>query len=572
MQRKVKYAALLVLVFVPFIVWAAKKSITSYMWDSNIQVTTASAPFTEENSIAENVGDAVTVTTDPDNPANPMISLGNSSNDTCGAIWLGGTGTTNVTCPENKCPFGGGFRTYFEFRITGEDSSSGSTDRGDGFTFAFINGSNNDKTRSGGPASGSMGEMMCYAGSDATVNQLGLRYPKMAVEFDLYPNTGTMDTNGCYGGRQDSSSHNNHIALMFWGDNTSGNCPNNNSHLRISYDDNIHGIPSAGSATTPQNTASGSSAYYYRTKTSGANNWLEDNAWHRARVEVQRDAATNTYNVKTWVDCETCVGNTSTCTACTSTEIDNYFKDVLNQYYNASSPRAGSVLPKIQQTLKLSSGLPSFDNVLYGFTVATGGATQTIQIRNMQTYFLPSVACSVTLSPLSASFAIGGGTDSIALTASSNCPWAAVSNDSWITVTSGDGGTGSGTVTYSVAANSGGSRTGTITIGDQTFIVTQTGCTYVVATHACYRSSDRRIYVNANVTGGTPSDVSWTLDGVDQGSLDYISGTLWGGTRSGCGLSNADRTGTVSVGTHTVTVTATGSCATGSDSAQVTRP
>ena len=413
---------------------------------------------------------------------------------------------------------------------------------------------------------------MGYAGSDATVNQLGLRYPKMAVEFDLYPNTGTMDTNGCYGGRQDSSSHNNHIALMFWGDNTSGNCPNNNSHLRISYDDNIHGIPSAGSATTPQNTASGSSAYYYRTKTSGANNWLEDNAWHRARVEVLRDAATNTYNVKTWVDCETCVGNTSTCTACTSTEIDNYFKDVLNQYYDAASPRAGSVAPKIQKTVTLSSGLPSFDTVLYGFTVATGGATQTIQIRNMQTYFLPSVACSVTLSPLSASFAIGGGTDSIALTTSSNCPWAAVSNDSWITVTSGDGGTGSGTVTYSVAANSGGSRTGTITIGDQTFIVTQTGCTYVVATHACYRSSDRRIYVNANVTGGTPSDVSWTLDGVDQGSLDYISGTLWGGTRSGCGLSNADRTGTVSVGTHTVTVTATGSCATGSDSAQVTRP
>lgn len=403
MRRKIKYTALLVLVFMPFIVWAAQKTITTYMWDSNIQVIDATKPFTEGSSIVENIGNAVTVTTDPDNPANPMVTLGNSTKDTCGAIWLGGAGTTNVTCTANKCPFGGGFRTYFEFRMTEEDSSGGSEDKGDGFTFAFINGSNNKSSSRGGPPEGSMGttgmgELMCYAGSGNTTR--GLDFPKMAVEFDLYPNTRDEDRGGCYSGRQDypaggsdsSWQHNNHIALMYWGDDTSGNCPNNGGNPRTSYDDNIHGDG------TPENAASGSSGYYYRQKPSrDAKNWLEDNKWHHARIEVLRNAITNTYNVKAWVDCESCSGNTSTCTPCTSPEIDNYFKDVLNQYYNASSPRADSVPPKIQKTVTLSSGLDSFDTVLYGFTIATGGATQNIQIRNLKTYFLPSSTCVLTI-------------------------------------------------------------------------------------------------------------------------------------------------------------------------------
>ncbi|NLD82117.1 MAG: hypothetical protein GX642_13250 [Smithella sp.] len=478
MRRKIKYAALLVLLFIPFIVWAAQKTINTYMWDSNIQVIggNATKSFTDGSSIVENTDAAVTVTTDPDNPANPMVTLGNSTSNTCGAIWLGGEGTTNVTCIDNQCPFGGGFRTYFEFRITDTDNSRRSQSKGEGFTFAFINGANNDKNRRGGNPQEAvyMAELLCYAGSDNTLNERGLDYPKMAVEFDLYPNTGTMNTNGCYGGRQDSSSHNNHIALMFWGDDTGGTCPNNNSDLRISYDDNIHGIPSAGSAITPQNTPSGSSGYYYRTKVSGENNWLEDNFWHSARIEVLRDATTHTYNVKAWVDCESCTGSTSTCTACTSTEIDNYFKDVLQQYYNTSSPRTGSVAPKIQNTVTLSSSLPSFEKILYGFTVATSNNTQTIQIRNLKTHFL---VCGFTLDPMDAHFNWWRDSGNINVQESSGCPWTATSNHYWITIISGGSGTGNGTipVSYSVDYLWVGTRTGTITIGDKTFKVTQTG-------------------------------------------------------------------------------------------------
>jgi hypothetical protein len=51
-----------------------------------------------------------------------------------------------------------------------------------------------------------------------------------------------------------------------------------------------------------------------------------------------------------------------------------------------------------------------------------------------------------------------------------------VSNATFITVTAGASGTGSGTVSYSVAANTATtSRTGTLTIAGQTFTVTQAG-------------------------------------------------------------------------------------------------
>jgi Putative binding domain, N-terminal len=56
------------------------------------------------------------------------------------------------------------------------------------------------------------------------------------------------------------------------------------------------------------------------------------------------------------------------------------------------------------------------------------------------------------------------------------CDWTAVSNDSWITITSGQSGTGNGVVDYSVAANQNAQgRTGTMLIAAQTFTVMQSG-------------------------------------------------------------------------------------------------
>jgi hypothetical protein len=78
-------------------------------------------------------------------------------------------------------------------------------------------------------------------------------------------------------------------------------------------------------------------------------------------------------------------------------------------------------------------------------------------------------------------FSAAGGPGSITITAAtSDCSWwQMASNNDWISITSGYSGTGSATVTYSVAANTTGShRKGTITIEGQTFTVRQAGPTF----------------------------------------------------------------------------------------------
>ena len=61
----------------------------------------------------------------------------------------------------------------------------------------------------------------------------------------------------------------------------------------------------------------------------------------------------------------------------------------------------------------------------------------------------------------------GGGTATVNVTATAGCAWTAVSNDAFITVTSGASGTGNGAVGISVAANTGPFRSGTLTIAGQ---------------------------------------------------------------------------------------------------------
>lgn len=87
-----------------------------------------------------------------------------------------------------------------------------------------------------------------------------------------------------------------------------------------------------------------------------------------------------------------------------------------------------------------------------------------------------SSACTVSLSASSATFHSPGGTGTLFITTGSGCTWTATSSSSWIVITGGSGGTGSGTITYQVSANAtSATRTGNLTIGNATFQVTQEG-------------------------------------------------------------------------------------------------
>ena len=85
-------------------------------------------------------------------------------------------------------------------------------------------------------------------------------------------------------------------------------------------------------------------------------------------------------------------------------------------------------------------------------------------------------ACTYSITPTSVSFDSSGGSGSVSVGTASGCSWTATSNASWITITTNGSGVGDGIVSYIVSDNIGASkRSGTITIKDQTFTVTQSG-------------------------------------------------------------------------------------------------
>ncbi|MBF0329138.1 MAG: BACON domain-containing protein [Nitrospirae bacterium] len=109
--------------------------------------------------------------------------------------------------------------------------------------------------------------------------------------------------------------------------------------------------------------------------------------------------------------------------------------------------------------------------------------TGTITVAGQQFTVTQGSDCGYEVSPTSQAVGLGGGTGTINIkTSAESCIRTALSNADWINVTSGSEEKGSGAITFSVAANSGPPRTGTISVADQLFTVTQgSECAYTVS-------------------------------------------------------------------------------------------
>lgn len=92
-------------------------------------------------------------------------------------------------------------------------------------------------------------------------------------------------------------------------------------------------------------------------------------------------------------------------------------------------------------------------------------------------------SCTYSISPSSASPTAAATTGTVTVTAGTGCAWTATSGAAWLTITSGASGSGNGTVGYSVAANTGAARSGTMTIAGRTFTVNQAGATTELVTN-----------------------------------------------------------------------------------------
>ena len=146
----------------------------------------------------------------------------------------------------------------------------------------------------------------------------------------------------------------------------------------------------------------------------------------------------------------------------------------------------------------------------------------------------PPQSCTYSISPTSQNFGSNGGAGTITVSTQSGCSWTAGESLSWVTITSGSSGSGSGTVRFNVSANSATSaRNGTISVAGKTFSISQDGttsCSYSISpTSNSFSAAGGTGTVSVTTTTGC----SWTAS----------SNTVWITVTSG---SSGNGSGSVS--------------------------
>ncbi len=190
----------------------------------------------------------------------------------------------------------------------------------------------------------------------------------------------------------------------------------------------------------------------------------------------------------------------------------------------------------------------------------TGERTGTIKIADKIFTITQSGVCTYSISPSSQSFSGNAGTGSVSVTALNGCNWTASVNANWISITSGNTGNGNGTVNYSVSSNTDAiTRTGTLTIADKTFTVTQKGvpCTYKISPESIsFEDSESHTGIFVEVTA--PKGCNWS---VTNNNTDWIETIITADKVYYAVASNPDaveRTGTLTIADKIFTVKQSG--------------
>lgn len=170
--------------------------------------------------------------------------------------------------------------------------------------------------------------------------------------------------------------------------------------------------------------------------------------------------------------------------------------------------------------------------------------------------------CNYSVSPASQPFTASSGAGVVSITAGGTCDWTAVSNDTWITITSTSTGIGNGSINYSVSEKlSAGSRTGTITIAGETFTVTQVGsgaCTFSITSASQTFATSAAGTSSVSVTAA-PGSCDWTA--ITNASWITVTSGSTGTGNGSVGYSVSEntsvvsRTATITIAEQTFTVT-----------------
>jgi hypothetical protein len=175
----------------------------------------------------------------------------------------------------------------------------------------------------------------------------------------------------------------------------------------------------------------------------------------------------------------------------------------------------------------------------------TGTCSFSMNAETSVTASFAPAACSYSIDSTSSSFGSNAGTDSVKVITQSGCKWSVTNGLSWVTITSGSSGTGSGTVKYSVAANTGStSRSGSFTIAGQTFTITQDSIKqYALTASKSSTGSGTIRSADAKINCGSTCSASYSSGAL----VTLIAAPASGSTFTGWSGSGCSGTGTCSV-------------------------
>ncbi len=250
----------------------------------------------------------------------------------------------------------------------------------------------------------------------------------------------------------------------------------------------------------------------------------------------------------------------------------SYLLDQTNQSFTATggtgsvsvSAAAGCTWSAVSNDafIVVTSGGSGNGNGITNFTVQsnTGPArVGSISIAGQTVTVNQASGCTFDLSSSGLNAPTSGLNGNFGVSTSAGCSWTATSNQGWLSVISGTGN-GNGSVSFSVAPNTGATRVGTIITAGQTFTVTQAPlCTFSLSSSG----------TTFNPIGGSGSFNVTAFDGC---AWNATSDSAWLTINTGSGNGNGSvsysvspnvqpqRTGVITVGNQTFNVIQNSGC------------
>lgn len=229
----------------------------------------------------------------------------------------------------------------------------------------------------------------------------------------------------------------------------------------------------------------------------------------------------------------------TTASHCTWTAVSN------NAFIQVTSGASGTGNGTVQSTMSANTGASRTG------TMAIAGSTVTVN----------QDACSYTLGASNVTIAAAGANNNtVSVTTNGTaCAWTGSESESWIAITAGTTGSGSGQVTFNVDPNTGSARSGVITIAGQSFTVNQDA---LICNNSINPTSE-----TVSVSAGTGTSIAvttsvqacpWTAVSNDPSWITVTSGTPGTGNGTvgwtfGGNTSASGRNGTMTIAGQTFT-------------------